>query len=68
MKAHKLIVENREDQFEIKVNHLLREGWLVQPGSLVISSATATGSYGGSMIAVQEFAVVLEKDIDGVKP
>lgn len=67
MKEQYLVTSDTRAYWTGEVNRFLKEGWMVVPGTMCISTAaTATNSRYSTQLLIEsksEFAVVLEREI-----
>lgn len=67
MKEQYLVTSSSRGNWANEVNRLLKEGWMVVPGTMAISTAsTATNNRYSTQLMLEtnsEFAVILEREI-----
>lgn len=68
MKEQYLVTSNSRSSWRDDVNHLLKQGWMVVPGTLSIatSSSAVHNRYNNNQLVIEsqsEFAVVLEREV-----
>lgn len=63
MKTQQIVVDKKMNDFESRVNMLLKSGWTVVPGTMAIGvSSCMNDVFKGESVVDSRYAIVLEKE------